>query len=117
MGKPGKDVLHEMLVTDGPLTAPPPAYPNPWLSHAVDIAKTVAEKNAAYGSSFDASGDFLRLLYPDGMQPEQYGDALTLARMFDKMMRVAHDAGAFGESPYRDLVGYGLLAVERRGRK
>jgi hypothetical protein len=76
------------------------------------LGRLVAEKNLAYGSSFERSGAFLALLYPDGLRPDQYVDALLLVRIFDKQMRVAHDAGAFGESPYRDIAGYGLLGAE-----
>jgi hypothetical protein len=79
------------------------------------LADLVAEKNVAYGSAFEASGDFLRLLYPDGMKPEQYGQALLLVRVFDKQMRIAHDDGAFGESPWRDIAGYGLLGAAKDG--
>jgi hypothetical protein len=80
---------------------------------ANEIASLVEEKDAAYGSSFNKCADFLRILYPNGVQPEQYGDMLTLVRMFDKMMRVANRKDAFGESPFRDIMGYALLAVCR----
>lgn len=76
-----------------------------------EIGALVQEKNAAYGDSFAKSGDFLRLLYPEGIRPEQYDDALTLVRMFDKQMRVATRKDAFGESPFCDLTGYGILGV------
>jgi hypothetical protein len=77
------------------------------------IADLVAEKNRAYGSAFEKAGDFLRLLYPDGLRPEQLDDALLLVRIFDKQMRVATRKGAFGESPFRDIAGYGLLGAAR----
>ena len=76
-----------------------------------EIGALVQEKNAAYGDSFAKSGDFLRLLYPDGIRPEQYGDALLIVRVFDKLMRVATSKDAFGESPWRDCMGYSLLGV------
>lgn len=76
-----------------------------------ELGRLTDEKNAAYGSSFSKTADFFRLLYPDGIRPEQYGDALLLARVFDKCMRIANQKDAFGESPYRDLVGYGLLGA------
>lgn len=80
---------------------------------ARDIGKLVDEKNAAYGNSFEQAGDFLRLLYPDGIPPEKYGDMLCVVRIFDKLKRIATKKGAFSESPYQDIVGYGLLGVER----
>ncbi len=77
------------------------------------IGALTDEKNTAYGSSFAKAGEFLRLLYPDGIQPEQLGDALLLVRIFDKQMRIATDKDALGESPYRDIAGYGLLGAKQ----
>jgi hypothetical protein len=51
------------------------------------------------------------LLYPNGIQPDQFDDALLLARIWDKMSRVATDRNALGESPYMDLAGYGIRGV------
>lgn len=76
-----------------------------------DIGALVEQKNAAYGSSFAKAGDFLRLLFPSGIAPERYDDALLLVRIFDKQMRVATDSDAFGESPYADITGYGILGT------
>jgi hypothetical protein len=77
----------------------------------MEIGALVEEKNAAYGSSFAKAGDFLKLLYPDGMKPEQYQDALLLVRIFDKQMRIATKKDALGENPYRDIAGYGILGT------
>ena len=76
-----------------------------------DIGRLVAEKNAAYGDSFGKSAAFLKLLYPDGVKPEQYADMLALVRMFDKQMRIATAKDALGENHYRDLAGYSLLGM------
>lgn len=78
---------------------------------ATEIGKLVDEKNAAYGSSFQQAGEFLRLLYPNGIPPEKYGDMLCVVRIFDKLKRIATKKGAFSESPYQDIVGYGLLGT------
>jgi hypothetical protein len=81
------------------------------------IGEVVDVKNAAYGSSFDDCGTFIRLLYPNGIPPEAYDDVLTLSRMFDKMKRIATAQGKvdpMGEDPYSDLAGYAILAVRRR---
>ncbi len=77
------------------------------------IGKLVENKNAAYGNSFNEAGNFLKLLYPDGIKPEQYADMLCVVRLFDKMKRIATRKDAFGESPYQDIVGYGLLGLEK----
>lgn len=81
------------------------------------IGALVAEKNKAYGDSFARCGDILKTLYPSGVKPEQYGDLLAIARVLDKLFRIASDKGAFGESPWRDVAGYGILgwANDERG--
>lgn len=76
-----------------------------------EVGRLVTEKNQAYGDSFAKSGEFLKLLYPDGIKPEQYSDMLCLVRIFDKQKRIATKKDAFGESPYRDIVGYGILGT------
>lgn len=76
-----------------------------------EIGKLVDEKNKAYGDSFHKCGEFLALLYPDGITPDQYLDALALVRIFDKQMRIASNKDAFEENPYRDIAGYGILGA------
>ncbi len=77
------------------------------------VGALVDVKNKAYGSAFDDAGEFLKLLYPRGITPDQYGDALALVRIFDKMKRIATNKDALGESPYQDIAGYGLLGLKR----
>lgn len=89
---------------------------NPWNKIATDLADLVAEKNKAYGSSFEKAGAIMRILYPDGIAPEKLDDALTVVRVLDKLFRIATDRDALGESPWRDVLGYALLAVERQER-
>lgn len=78
---------------------------------AAEMGSLVQEKNAAYGNSFADCGDFLRLLYPQGIKVNEYADALLIVRVFDKLKRVATSKNAFGESPWRDIIGYGLLGA------
>lgn len=91
--------------------------PTNYKSLAGRIAATVEEKQRTYGDSFNRGGDVLRVLYPTGIQPCQYDDLLAVARIVDKLFRVAQrgadgrDLG--GESPYADIVGYGLLGAAR----
>jgi hypothetical protein len=78
------------------------------------IGQLVEEKNKAYGSAFDKAGDFLRVLYPDGIKPEQYKDMLCIVRVFDKLMRIATSYEGTEEKKvdaYSDLMGYGLLGL------
>jgi hypothetical protein len=78
---------------------------------AVEIAEIVNKKQAAYGDSFGKAGDVLRLMYPDRIEPIQYDDMLCVVRIIDKLFRIATDNDPDGESPYRDIVGYGLLGA------
>jgi len=75
------------------------------------VGALVDKKNAAYGDSFNKCGRFLEILYPNGIKPEQYSDMLCMIRIFDKLSRIAKDKKAFGESPYGDIAGYGLLGL------
>jgi hypothetical protein len=76
-----------------------------------EIGKLVAEKQVAYGDSFGKSGELLKVLYPDGVKPEDYTDMLTIVRIIDKIFRIATNKGAFEENPYKDIAGYSLLSV------
>jgi hypothetical protein len=105
---------------DGYAGTSPAPFPPPEESRyqriAREIGNLVTEKQAAYGDSFGKSGDVMRTLYPNGIPPERLGDALVVVRVLDKLFRIATDRDAFGESPWRDIAGYALLAVGRAGR-
>lgn len=87
-------------------------YRNIFTAMGAETGDLVNEKNHAYGDSFSKCGDFLQLLYPDGIQPKQYVDMLGIVRIFDKQMRIATNPGAFEENPWQDIVGYGLLGMK-----
>lgn len=91
------------------MSVPTPTYAQ--LAH--EVAALVEGKQAAYGDSFGKSGELMRLLYPDGIPPAKLEDALAVVRVIDKLFRIATDRDALGESPWRDVVGYGLLALRR----
>lgn len=76
-----------------------------------EIGALVDAKNAAYGDSYAKCGEFLTLLYPNGIAPAEYGNALAIVRVFDKLMRLATDPTAFEESPWKDIAGYALLGA------
>ena len=81
------------------------------------IGELVDQKNAAYGSSFAESHKILSILYPDGIKPEQYTDALAIIRVIDKLFRIATAKDAFGESPWNDIAGYAILGVHNDARR
>ncbi len=76
-----------------------------------EVGDLVAEKNAAYGDSFARSCEILAVLYPAGVKPDQYRDMLGVVRVLDKLFRIATKKDAFGESPWRDVAGYGVVAT------
>lgn len=90
---------------------------SPYETVGQEIGDLVAEKQIAYGDSFGKSQQVMALLYPNGISVEQMADALTVVRIIDKLFRIANKKDAFNESPYRDIVGYGLLAVVRDEKK
>lgn len=85
----------------------------PYEEQALAIAHLVQEKQLAYGDSFGKAGKILAILYPSGIPLDQYDSALTIARVVDKLFRIATDKDAFGESPWKDIMGYALLEVVR----
>lgn len=73
-----------------------------------EIGSLVQVKNNEYGDSVARTGEMLKILYPEGISPEQYGDVGVLVRMFDKIFRIAN--GNQGEeNAYQDIAGYAIL--------
>jgi len=77
------------------------------------VGELVAKKQSAYGNSFGQAGQILRVLYPNGVPVEKMDDMLTVARVLDKLFRIATDRDAMGESPWKDICGYALLALSK----
>lgn len=75
------------------------------------LGQLVEEKQVAYGDSITTCVDAFKILFPDGIPPERYDDALIMVRVWDKLMRIATAKKAFGESPWKDIVGYGILGA------
>lgn len=76
-----------------------------------EIGKMVNEKQKAYGDSFGRSAKILQEIFPMGILPEDYYNFLFVARILDKLFRIANSKDAFGEDPFMDSCGYALLAV------
>jgi hypothetical protein len=76
------------------------------------IGHLVASKQKQYGNSVKRAANIFNILYPEGIQPYQYQDVLLVVRILDKLSRIAErgpDLDSGGESPYKDIAGYGLL--------
>lgn len=82
-----------------------------YIGIAKDIGSLVKQKQEAYGDSFSKSEEIIKILFPQGVKPENYRDLLTITRIIDKLFRIATKKNAFGESPYRDIAGYALLGI------
>lgn len=75
------------------------------------IGALIQEKQQSYGDSFHKSGEVMKLLFPQGIPPESYVDALALVRIIDKLFRLATDPGYNGENSWGDIAGYALLRL------
>ena len=82
-----------------------------YIQIGTEVGSLVKDKQEAYGDSFSKSQDIVKILYPNGVKPEDYRDLLTITRIIDKLFRIATRKNAFGESPYRDIAGYALLGL------
>ena len=82
-----------------------------------EVGELVESKQKQYGDSVGKTGRILMILFPEGIKTHQYDDALLIVRILDKISRLAQrpasgkDLG--GESPYRDMAGYGLLGLKK----
>ncbi len=88
-----------------------------YIRRGIQLGRLVTEKQRQYGRSAERSTLIMKNLYPDGIQPHQYGDVLLVVRVLDKLSRIAQrgedgqDLG--GETPWKDLAGYSLLGWEK----
>lgn len=110
-------VLRDDRLAAGARDAEPSGNPGEFARLGRELGELVEAKQRAYGDSYGRSGEVMRVLYPDGIRPEQYDDALAVVRVVDKLFRVATDRDALGESPWRDIAGYGLLGAARAERQ
>ncbi len=79
------------------------------------IGTLLTEKQACYGNAFEKTGDVLKILYPNGMQPYQYAELLALIRVLDKIFRISNlpedKKDLMGEEPWKDIAGYAILSL------
>jgi len=77
------------------------------------VGELVDEKARQYGGTSAKTAAIIAQLYPNGIPVHAYPDLLLMVRTLDKLSRIAQrgpdgkDLG--GESPWRDVAGYGLL--------
>lgn len=66
----------------------------------------VDEKSTQYGNAVNAVGPILELLYPKGIQPDDYRTLGLVVRILDKLQRITN---GWEEDSWSDLAGYALL--------
>ena len=76
-----------------------------------ELGSMVDEKQRQYGDMITAMGPLLKILYSEGIRLDQYEDLALIVRILDKLGRITKGNGKGGESPYRDIAGYGLLGA------
>lgn len=72
------------------------------------IGQLVDRKQKEYGDSWGKAGEILKILYPNGVKPEEYHSMLGIVRVIDKLSRIAN-GNQGDENAWGDLAGYGLL--------
>ena len=103
---------------------------------ACELAKTLCDKNKAYGDSFNKTAALLAILYAKQFSLSQEGDTITVTikaepigpnqytrlpivtRKLDKICRYVTNNDPYGENPLMDDAGYDMLALEadQRGK-
>lgn len=105
--------IHEDECTENetpPVAAKAPA--GKFESAGREIGALVDTKQAQYGDAISAVDDIMAILYPNGIPKEKMRDMLLIVRMLDKICRLSLGNGEGGESPFKDISGYGLLGAK-----
>lgn len=82
-----------------------------------ELNKLLLQKREAYGQAFFQSSSIMKALYPQGISPHQYDDALTIMRICDKLFRIANAKNgkdSMNEDPWKDIAGYAILSLENK---
>lgn len=112
-------VLGPMRPTESlPRTAPtaltPCTAPGGIAATASRIGEMLERKNSSYGAAYSRCGDFMRLLFPNGLRPADYDRVLFVVRILDKLTRISTAKDSCGEDPFEDIAGYALLELSTR---
>lgn len=78
---------------------------------ALNIAKILRYKNKVYGDSYNKTAEIMKMLFPKGIECEDYTKILILVRILDKVFRIVH--GNDNEDSWRDIAGYALLMTKK----
>ena len=79
---------------------------------AQELVQLLEVKRQAYGDAFDNVSEILKILYPEGVKPEDYQNLLTLTRILDKIYRITNNDTT--EDAWFDIAGYCFLSMRKR---
>jgi hypothetical protein len=82
---------------------------NVFVTVGKEIGELVREKNSTYNNSLNSVGEILKILYPNGIKPEEYNTMSTIVRMLDKLKRLSANANDL--ESWKDLCGYSILKL------
>ena len=82
---------------------------------ASNLTSLLEKKEKAYGNAFSIAPEILKILYPDGIEPYQYDNLLTITRILDKIVRITNEDTS--EDPWFDIAGYCFLAMRATNAK
>ena len=100
--------------SDQSAIAQPQAAPKPvsqYVGVAANIGALAEGKLAAHGDTTGNTGKILRVLYPDGIAPDQYDDMLSIARILERICCIATDKQSLGEALFTDIAEAGILGL------
>lgn len=75
-----------------------------------ELAPFLIKKDLAYGDATRKIIRCLKELFPDGIPHDQISNVYYMIQILNKFSRIATDNDPFGESPWKDCVGYSTLA-------
>ena len=81
---------------------------------AEEVGTLVALKRDFYGDSISSSDAMLTILFGPSIPAERFGDVLLIARVLDKLQRLAHRSPDEAESPWLDIAGYAICGIEQQ---
>jgi len=76
-----------------------------------EAGRDIADKASDFADSFTTAPQALRLLYPDGVKPDQLEDTATLIRIWDSMSKIAHCDDQKRDETYKEIFSFAVLRV------
>lgn len=104
-----KEDSKEIEHTEKTVNIDPLKLTSKYFHKAVQIGKLLDQKNSQYGDAFSRCGEFLKILYPNGIKKENLSQVHAICRVFDKLCRIAN--GHLDDS-WEDIAGIVILNMK-----